>query len=86
MIQNRINASSFDRHLEDEDYHNDARCAYANHIPTAEGNGIFHVTSMMFHILQIEVIFGGQAHKDTNLHLQIFIEVCTPFDIGHISQ
>lgn len=40
---------------------------------------------MMLHPLQIKGLFNGQAHKDANIYLKNFIDVCFPFDISHIS-
>lgn len=31
-------------------------------------------------------VFSGKEQEDLNLHLKKFIEVCSPFDIAHISQ
>lgn len=64
----------------------DVGLARAIRIPPAEEEGEFHITSEMLHLLQMKGLFGGQPHEDANLHLKNFIDVCSPFDMVHVSQ
>ncbi|KAF3656522.1 hypothetical protein FXO38_14110 [Capsicum annuum] len=59
-----------DRYLEDADHLGDAGRASAIRIPSVEGNRVFHITSVMLHLLQMKGLFGVQAHEDANLHLK----------------
>lgn len=55
-------------------------------MPPTKGGVFFHMTSVMLYLLQMKGLFGGQAHKDKNIHLKNFIDVCNPFDIAQIPQ
>lgn len=51
-----------------------------------EGNAVFHMISMMLHLLRMNGMFGGQPTEDAYLHLKNFIEACDLFEIANISQ
>jgi len=86
MSQHDSNTGMIDVYLENKDHLSDAGQASAIRIPLVEINIVFHIISVMIHLLQMKGLFSGQAHEDTNLHLTNFVKVCSPFDMPHISQ
>lgn len=68
------------------DQRGDMGQASSIHIPQTKGNVLCLVASVMLYFIQINVLFGVQSYKDAKLHLKIFIDVCLPFDIAHITQ
>lgn len=67
---------SFHGNIRDLDYLYDVGHASVIRIPLAKRNGVFYVTCLMLHKLQMKGLFGGKARVDTNLHLKNFIEAC----------
>lgn len=86
MSNNASNFFPFDALSDDEGQLNEARQTSAIHILPTNGNGKFHVTSVMLHMFQMKGLYRGQAYEDPNVHLKKFVEVCAPFNIAHITQ
>lgn len=86
MSNNASNVETFDGPFNDKKELHDMRYAKAICITPNQENRVFHVSSIMLHMLQMNGLFEGQAHEDSNFHLMNFMEVCASFDIAHISQ
>ncbi|PHT27195.1 Protein NRT1/ PTR FAMILY 4.6 [Capsicum baccatum] len=63
MSQHDSYTRSIDGYHEDEDHLGDAGRASAIRIPPTEENGVFYVTRVMIHLLQIKGLFGGQTRE-----------------------
>ncbi|KAF3634700.1 hypothetical protein FXO38_25011 [Capsicum annuum] len=74
MSDNASQIGSFENPLDDEGQLNDFGYSSAICIPLTHGNNIFHVTSIMLHMLQMKGLFGGQSYDDPNLSLKNFVE------------
>ncbi|XP_015168639.1 uncharacterized protein [Solanum tuberosum] len=54
--------------------------------PPVKGNAVFHITSTMLQLLQLNGLFNRLVHEDSHEHLRNFVDVCRPFSFKNISQ
>ncbi|XP_047249943.1 uncharacterized protein LOC124885733 [Capsicum annuum] len=74
MSNNTSNIGPFEIPFDDKGQLNDAGQMIAILIPPTNGNGVFHVASVMLLMLQMKWLYGGQAYEDTNVHLKNYVE------------